>query len=222
MKNTIFKTSISLILTAILLSFQISSNTLKNSPLDSTTLLANCNHYLDGQISDLNTINNIGESGIAYCITPPNDAENAFWFTTEEALTSWLIDKPYKDDLTSAIQDMNTKGEEACTECSISANNTKVRKPTLSGVVWGNAWQNANGTGTSNAYFFWHKTLHSFNNQASLVGVTGPLATNFAAWCTDKKFKGSRLVQFVVLGVIGGRNRDLTGTIFNDNIESVY
>ncbi len=85
--------------------------------VDSTISLANMNHFLNGSTSSLSAINSIGESGIAYCILPPDEDVNAYRFATQGDLESWLESKSYKDDLMIDINGMNSEGNGPCPEC---------------------------------------------------------------------------------------------------------
>jgi|GEM_PF-5257057 len=186
--------------------------------VDSTISLANMNHFLNGSTSSLSAINSIGESGIAYCILPPDEDVNAYRFATQGDLESWLESKSYKDDLMIDINGMNSEGNGPCPECeSLKGRN----KPNLLQVgLAAKAWKFSNGTGPSVSNIFPHKTLFSFNNEPSRVDIVGFLATGRATWCTEKKYKGSRLVHFKLLSY--GSYKILQNTIFDKNFESVY
>lgn len=188
-------------------------------PVRSTTIerLADMNHYLDGVNSTIANINSLGETAVPYCIVTDEtstDNENAYWFTNYESLALWLEGKPFKDSLIRDIQIMDSLSNDQADESLKSRHNSNA----LWGLNYANAWQNSNGTGTSNAYFYWHKTLHSFNNQASKVQMNAPGVVASCAFCTQTKFKGSKLFIFALFV----NTKDLSGTFYNDNFESVY
>lgn len=220
MKN-LFKLMTAILIAVLILSnisnLESKQHIRKPQKTKSIDRLADMNHFLDGVGTTITAINSLGESAIPYCFIPDetaSDNENAYWFTSYENLASWLEGKSIKDSVLQDIQVMDSLSNNLDDEHLNSFKRPKV----LWGLNYANAYQNYNGTGTSHSYFYWHKTFNSFNNQASRVQMNAPGVIATCIFCTQTRFRGSKLI----LAALFVSTKDLSGTFYDDNFESVF